>query len=214
MDNINLITILTIASLSMKLSDGATTTSPIETTKTMTEAATEANKDSGVTETTPAGVTEDQSNVTSCPRFNNRQENQTLYVPYIDGRCEMVVTVETVTLPPLRLVKMFKRGGRVIRRPVVSFRSVGFEENGEPVACESLPNRSLGPFVFVDTVVDRCQMLLKIKRRRKEAFNLLKQGQKKGWKPWKRPGERQGKRQGKRWFTFAPAYEYLDDVVY
>ncbi|XP_069119172.1 uncharacterized protein [Argopecten irradians] len=185
-----------IGSICIQLCNGATTSSPIQTSSLQTE----------------TGVPEVQENVTSCPRFNNRQDNQTLYIPYIEGRCEMVVTVETVKLPQLRLAKFFKRKGRVIRRPVINFRSVGSEETGEPTTCESLPYRPLGPFVFVDTVVGECQMLLRIKRQRKEEFdlNFLKQERERGLRPWKR----QGKRQLNKMFTFAPAYEYLDEVVY
>ncbi|XP_060080473.1 uncharacterized protein LOC132559859 [Ylistrum balloti] len=214
MDRVYIIGLITIGCLSVQLSHGATTSSPSSTQTSQTEAEQDAGTTSGVTGTTPSGTTEDNLNVSSCPRFNNRHDNGTLYVPYIEGRCEMTVTVETVTLPPLLLVKMFKRGKRVIRRPVVSFRTIDTELDGEAVTCESLPSRALGPFVFVDTVAGECQMLLKVQRRKNGKIISRGPGDRKWWKPWLRPGKRPGNRPRIEKFTFVPAYEYLDEVVY
>ncbi|XP_021361490.1 mucin-3A-like [Mizuhopecten yessoensis] len=190
--------------------DGATISSPSVTTGSQTQVTDGATITSGITVSTPPSVTDvitDVLNNATCPRFTSRLENDTLYVSYVEGRCEMVVTVDKISLPPLKLVSLLRRRNRVIRRPAVSFRPVVMEENGEPVTCESLPTRSLGPFVFVDSVMDVCQVLLKIQKQKNEAFTPRVPGQ-------NRPGKQEGKRPREPRFTFLPALEYLDEVIY
>ncbi|XP_033758750.1 uncharacterized protein LOC117341042 [Pecten maximus] len=192
---------LALGALCIQMSNGATTSVPSVTTGIQTEATT----NDVTTGTTPPGVTDvvtdALNNATVCPRFTTRLENETLYISYIEGSCDLVVTVERISLPPLRtLQRLNRRRPRVIRRPVVSFRPVG----SELASCESLPNRSLGPFVFVDTVIDECQMLIKVQKLKNEAFIP---GQ-------KRPGKGAGKRPRIPRRFFVPALDYLDEMVY
>ncbi|XP_069119173.1 uncharacterized protein [Argopecten irradians] len=193
--------LLLIVSLCTELSNGATTASPSATTETNSEATTQAATSPKPTATTTTvGVTDvvldALNNATKCPRFTSRLENNTLYMAYVADSCEMVVTVENVLLPR---PNQFRRKPRAIRRPVVSFRPMGIE----PASCESLPNRSLGPFVFVDTVMDECQMLIKIQKQKNPDFV-----------PKIRPGKRGRGQPREPRFLFVPTYEYLDEMVY
>ncbi|XP_060080470.1 uncharacterized protein LOC132559856 [Ylistrum balloti] len=196
--------VLAIGSICIHTTNGATTSSPPMTTNSQTD-VTSGSSPATVTDV----VMDDLNNVTTCPRYTYKLENETLYVSYIENSCEMVVTVEKLSLPPLKRIEQFKRRPRVIRRPVVSFRPVLTE--GEPVSCEALPNRSLGPFVFVDTVTDDCQMLIKIQKQKNEDFIPRVPGEK---RPERRPGKGLGKRPKNPRFKFVPAFEYLDEIVY
>ncbi|XP_033758749.1 uncharacterized protein LOC117341041 [Pecten maximus] len=109
-------------------------------------------------------ISEVPKNVTSCPRFPSRLEKDTRIVTYGSKRCEMVVTIVTEDVSPMTILQVLKNNKRVVRRPAVRFRTVNDENDETRLVCKPLPTTPDGPVVFVDTVINKCQMVLKIQK--------------------------------------------------
>ncbi|XP_069115871.1 uncharacterized protein [Argopecten irradians] len=152
---------------------------------------------------------------TTCPRFQTRTENGSLIVMYQASNelCEMVVTTETVQLRPSTQLKAFKKKHRTIRRPLVSFRN-GSNFDGE-FPCNTLTHSSIGPFAFVNTVPNQCQMLFRIHKMKNHHHGKMKPEPKvKGNKKGKKKGEKREKPKKTKKYHFIPVFEYIDEVLY
>ncbi|XP_033729574.1 uncharacterized protein LOC117318727 [Pecten maximus] len=164
--------------------------------------------------TTKAAPTEE----TTCPRFQTRTENGSLIVLYqaSNENCEMVVTTATTQLRPSTEVKAFKNKHKTIRRPSVSFRNTSSLDGEFP--CDSLTHSSLGPFVFVNTVPNQCQILFRIHKTKNHNHEKKKPKAQKT----KSNGGRKGKKRGGKKeklkripkFHFIPVFEYIDEILY
>ncbi|OWF39049.1 uncharacterized protein LOC110465540 [Mizuhopecten yessoensis] len=157
----------------------------------------------------------------TCPRLLTRTENGSLIVEYqaSNENCEMVVTTETVQLRPSTEIMAFKKKHKTIRRPLVSFRNRSNLEGQLP--CKPLIHSSLGPFAFVNTVPDQCQMLFRIQKTKNSNFEPKqpkqpRQPKEKG--SGRRKGKKEGGKKAKKTKTprhyFIPTFEYIDEFLY
>ncbi|XP_060083873.1 uncharacterized protein LOC132563131 [Ylistrum balloti] len=162
--------------------------------------------------TTNTAATEEST----CPRFQTRTENESLIVLYQPSNeyCEMVVTTETVQLRPSTELKAFKKKHKTIRRPMVNFRNTNTLDGQMP--CEPLTHNNVGPFVFVNTVQNQCQMLFRI-HKQKNPNHEMKQPNTKGkdsGRGKKKGGKKRSKPKKIPKYQFIPTFEYVDEFLY
>ncbi|OWF39053.1 hypothetical protein KP79_PYT21907 [Mizuhopecten yessoensis] len=191
--------------------DNYTSGSPAESiNSSQSNSSSDVNTTSGAadnvnttTRVTKSVKTDFIDNVLSCPRFPSRLVKDTLLVTYVDDRCAMEVSVKTVVVRPLTILRMFINKSRVIKRPSVSFKAIKKEPSGKPVICKSLPTKVLDRAVVVEVVKDKCHMVLKVKKVTPEVVSSPVQGQTTHKKPPTKPVHPKS--------IYLPVLEYLDD---